>query len=312
MTAPTPNTPTTRTTTPFAVETIPDGPIGGICTVRLDQPGRPVVVLDEPLIRRLDATLDALPAGCTGLVLASASPKVFVAGADLRTIIELDDDALDRYLAFGQKVFGKLSQLPFPTAAAINGAALGGGLEVAMHCDALIAAPSPSGKPYPVGLPEAGLSICPGWGGTNLLPARMEPGEAVRRTAMGKPMTFDEARDAGLFDAVADSQDTLLDQATRWIATQIEAGAVVRDGAPSRWIGRRDVAAAVLAAFDTVRSELPATQAAAAVANAVEAGLTRGWQAALDCERQHLVRLRRTPEGAAAIQKFFERSTAKA
>ncbi|MDQ7014019.1 MAG: enoyl-CoA hydratase/isomerase family protein [Planctomycetota bacterium] len=299
-------------TTPFPIELATDGPFGGICTIRLDQPGRPVVVLDEPLIRRLDATLDALPAGCTGLVLASASPKVFVAGADLKTIVELDDEPLDRYLAFGQRVFGKLSQLPFPTAAAINGAALGGGLEVAMHCDALVAAPAAGGKPYPVGLPEAGLSICPGWGGTNLLPARIEPGEAVRRTATGKPMKFDQAREAGMFDAVADSPDDLLDEARRWVAARIKAGAVVRDGAPSRWIGRSACAAACLRAFDTVRGELPATEAAAAVADAVNAGLTEGWQAALDCERRHLVRLRRTPDGAAAIQTFFERSAAKA
>ncbi|MFG0260623.1 MAG: enoyl-CoA hydratase/isomerase family protein [Phycisphaerales bacterium JB041] len=300
------------TTTPFPIERESSGQFGGICTVRLEQPGRPVVVLDEPLIRRLDATLDALPAGCTGLVLASASKRVFVAGADLKTIVELDDDALDRYLAYGQKVFGRLSQLPFPTAAAINGAALGGGLEVAMHCDALIAAPSASGKPYPVGLPEAGLSICPGWGGTNLLAARMDPAEAMRRTASGKPLTFDEARVAGLFDAVAASADELPGEAMRWISTQISAGSTTRDGAPTRWIGRRNAAAKCMAAFDSVRDELPATEAAAAVADAIEAGLTRGWRAALECERAHLVRLRRTPEGAAAIQAFFERSAAKA
>lgn len=300
------------TATPFAIECEASGPFGGICTFRLEQPGRPVVVLDEPLIRRLDATLDALPDGCTGLVMASASERVFIAGADLKTIVELDDDALDRYLAYGQRVFGRLSQLPFPTAAAINGAALGGGLEVAMHCDALIAAPSASGKPYPVGLPETGLSICPGWGGTNLFPARMEPGEAMQRTAAGKPLNFDEAREAGLFDAVAASASDLLAEAKRWIAGRISARSLARDGAPTRWIGRRDGAAACLAAFDAVRDELPATDAASAVADAIDAGLTRGWQAALDCERGHLVRLRRTPEGAAAIQAFFERSAAKA
>lgn len=298
--------------TPFAIESDSSGPFGGICTVRLEQPGRPVVVLDEPLIQRLDATIDALPSACTGLVLASASERVFVAGADLKTIVEFEDDALDRYLAYGQRVFGRLSQLPFPTAAAINGAVLGGGMEVAMHCDALVAAPSASGKPYPVGLPEAGLAICPGWGGTNLLPARMDPAEAIERTATGKPMNFDEARDSGLFDAVADSPADLLDTARRWVAEQIKAGAVTRDGAPSRWIGRSDVVSDCLAAFDAVRDDLPSTDAASSVADAVNAGLTQGWQAALDCERRHLVRLRRTPEGAAAIQAFFERSAAKA
>lgn len=299
------------TATPFQFETDRSGSLAGVYVVRLEQPGRPVVVLDEGLIRRLDATVDAVPADCRGLVVASASERVFIAGADLKAISELDDSALDRYLAYGQRVFGRLSQLPFPTAAAINGAALGGGLEVAMHCDALVAAPSASGKPYPVGLPEAGLSICPGWGGTNLLPARMDPAEAIARTAGGKPLNFDEARGAGMFDAVADSAGSLIETACRWVADRAGKGRVARDGAPSRWVGRAPGASRCLAALDSVRGDLPDTASARAVAEAVDAGLTTGWQAALDCERRHLVHLRRTPEGAAAIQAFFERSAAK-
>lgn len=299
------------TPTPFSLETEDSGPFGGVFTFRLEQAGKPVVVLDAALIQRIDATLDAIPEACAGLVLASGSERVFVAGADLRSIAELEDDALDRYLAFGQRVFGRLSQLPFPTAAAVNGAALGGGLELAMHCDGLIGASSTSGRPYPVGLPEAGLAICPGWGGTNLLPARMEPGEAIQRMAVGKPLTFDEACDAGLFDAVAESPEALLDTAKRWVVDRAARGRIDRDGAPSRWIGRPGVAAGCVAALDAVRSDLPPTGSAAAVAEAVNAGLTRGWQAGLECERRHLVHLRRTPEGVAAIQAFFERSAAK-
>ncbi len=296
---------------PFAIEIDGSGPFAGVAVFRLEQVGRPVVVLDEALIQRLDATLDKISDKCVGLVMASASERVFVAGADLKSIAELDDAALDRYLAYGQRVFGRLSQLPFPTAAAINGAALGGGLEVAMHCDALIAAPSASGKPYPVGLPEAGLSICPGWGGTNLLPARIDPAEAIQRTAVGTPLTFEEACGAGMFDAVAETPGALLETAKRWVRDRAGRGGMRRDGAPSRWIGRPGVAAKCVAALDEIRAELPATGSGAAVAESVDAGLTRGWQAGLDSERGHLVHLRRTPAGAAAIQAFFERSAAK-
>lgn len=288
---------------------------GGIAIVRMEQPGRPVVVLDLELIQRLERTIRSLPRDLGGFILASASERVFIAGADLESIQSLNDEQLERYLAYGQRVFGMLCELPCPTAAAINGAALGGGLEVAMHCDALVGAPSASGKPYPIGLPEAGLQICPGWGGTNLLPARIDPAEAIRRTAEGKPLTFDEARSAGMFDAVADSAEGLLDAAKAWLASARERGGVSagerRDGLPLRWIGRSGTAAKVSSALDEVESELPGTGSARAVASAVRAGLDSGWEAALEVERTELVRLRGTPEGREAIKAFFERSTGK-
>ncbi len=298
-------------TTPFPIETDSSGPFSGVAVVRLEQPGSPMVVLDEPLIRRIEATLLAVPKNAAGFVLASASQRVFIAGADLKSIQALSDSDLDRYLAFGQRVFGMLAALPCPTAAAINGAALGGGLEIAMHCDALIGAPSPTGKPYPVGLPEAGLSICPGWGGTNLLPARIDPADAITRTASGKPMTFDEAVSARLFDAVAPDAGSLIETCKKWVVERRARGTPARDGAPSRWIGRPGVRDRVAAALPSVRDAVPHTESSRAVLDAVSAGLERGWPAALDVERRELVRLRSTPAGKAAIEAFFEKSAKK-
>ncbi len=258
------------------------------------------------------ATLRAIRNDAAGLVVASASDRVFVAGADLRSIAEWDDEQLDRYLAFGARVFGMISNLPFPTVAAINGAALGGGLELAMHCDGLVAAPSAGGKPYQVGLPEAGLGLCPGWGGTNLLPARIAPLDAIARTASGRTMGFDEAVGAGLFDAVAPAPGELMAAARAWLVQRIKGGMPRRDGAPLRWIGRTDRAPAVLEALDSGRLELPGTEAGLAVRDAVNTGLTRGWNAALETERRHLVRLRHTPEARRALEAFFARTGAKA
>lgn len=274
----------------------------GVLVLRLEQEGKPVIVLDAELIRRLDMTLQALPTTIVGLVLASASERVFVAGADLNAIQAMGDDELHKYLAYASSVFGKLSQLPYPTAAAINGAALGGGLELAMHCDALVAAPG--AKPYPIGLPEAGLGICPGWGGTCLLPARMDAAEAIRRTAAGKPMMFDEAVTAGLFDMVAADQASLLGSARLWVAAKAKDGAE-RDGAPSRHAGRSKYAAQAVKALDSVREEISKTPAGRSVAMCVDAGLTKGWNACLEHEQRELVKLRHTPEAKAAIEAFF-------
>ena len=274
----------------------------GVVVVRLEQPGRPVVVLDEDLMRRLERTMAALPGDLAGVILASASERVFVAGADLKTIAERPDEALRAYLSYGSRVFATLSNLPCPTCAAIGGAALGGGLEIAMHCDGLIGAPG--AKPYPVGLPEAGLSICPGWGGTNLLPARIDPKRAIEMTARGAPMKYPEAEQAGLFDVVAPEPARLIETAEAWLLRQ---QAPVRDGAPLRWIGRPDAAARVREAL--AEADLPSTDSAGAVRSAVEAGLGAGWTAALDVEQRELTRLRSAPAGRAAIDAFFQKTS---
>ncbi len=278
----------------------------GVLVLKLEQPGKPVVVLDHELIQRLDATLDALPKNIIGLVLASASERVFVAGADLNAIQSLDDDQLHRYLAYASSVYAKLSQLPYPTAAAINGAALGGGLELAMHCDALIGAPSV--KPYPIGLPEAGLGLCPGWGGTCLLPARIDPIDAIRRTAEGKPLMFDEAVAAGLFDMVAADAASLLGTARLWVANKAREQRTERDGSPSRHAGRLRWAAKTVAAGDHLRSELSGTQTGLVVLACQDAGVTKGWKACLEVEQRELIRLRHTPQAREAIANFFAKT----
>jgi len=294
---------------PLPVSRETSGPFAGVCTVTLEQPGKPVVVLDLALIQRLEAALKSVPADATGVVVASASERVFVAGADLKSIQDLDDDQLGRYLAYGSKVFGMLARFACPTAAAINGAALGGGLELAMHCDGLIGTvpadrDGQPGRPFAVGLPEAGLGICPGWGGTNLLPARIDVGDAIARTASGETLTSDRAAAMGMFDAVAPSPGALLETAKRWV---VEQGGVRRDrdGAPLRWVGRPKVAASAVRVVDALRPGMEGNEAGLAVLNAVDAGLGRGWEGALEVERRELIRLRHTPRAKEAIAAFF-------
>lgn len=286
------------------------GPTAGVVTLTLMQPDRPVVVLDHALLRSINAALDEIGNDPAGFVLASSS-RVFIAGADLKEITSLSDAELDEYLAFGQHVYGRIAALPCASVAAINGAVLGGGLEIAMHCDALIAAeplpknPGESPKPYPIGLPEAGLSICPGWGGTNLLPARMDPARAIEMTATGRTFSIFEAREAGLISELV-APDQLLARA-RSLASAPRAAARTT---PIN-ITDPDRAPSVRAALKAARTALPDTQAVRAVVECVEAGLSRGWQAALDAERRNLITLRNTDEGRAAINAFFEKSAAR-
>jgi len=247
----------------------------GVATLTLKQGDRPVIVMDWDLLRAIDAVMDEaekLGSDLKGFVLASAG-RVFVAGANLQQIMSLSDSELDEYIAFGQQVCSRIAKLPCPSVAAINGAALGGGLEIALHCDVLLGArpatpePGKDAKPYLVGLPEASLSICPGWGGSNTLPARMDPAQAIRRACE------------------------------------------VRDHPP--FVGYEAMRERVRSGLEGVRSELPDTQAARAVTACIEAGLEGGWRAGLDAEREHLVRLRATKEAQDAIKAFFDRGAVK-
>lgn len=275
-----------------------------VVTVWLEQPERPVVVLDRALIKRLDATLDVLPQKMNGFVLASSCERVYVAGADLVEIDGLSDAELDEYLALGQRVFGRIAELSCKSVAAVTGATLGGGLEIAMHCDELVALePGEGGKPYPVGLPEAGLGICPGWGGANMLPARMDPVEAIERTATGKPMTAHEAIETGLFAGTAGDKDGVLELARRRAAeARAPRGG---DGPPNAsWSPE-----AVRAALESV--SLPETKAAAGVRTCIQAGLERGWTGGLAAEKDTLIALRSTPEAREALEAFFAKSGSK-
>ena len=276
-----------------------------VVTLHLAQEGRPVVVLDWDLLRAIDAALDEIGRDVprlAGFVLASDS-RVFVAGANLKEIMDLSDARLHEYLEFGARVFGRIATLPCTTVAAINGAALGGGLEIAMHCDHLMGA-EPSEKEYPVGLPEAGLSICPGWGGTNLLPARMDPARAIGLTATGTTMKARDAAEAGLLERLVPADELL--------ARAIELARTPKAHPRSEPVAISNTKTSeARAGLETARASVPDTQSARGVLECVETGLTGGWGAGIRAERDNLVRLRGTEEGRGAIEAFFAKTASR-
>ena len=196
--------------------------------------------------------------------------------------------------------------MPCNTVAAINGATLGGGLELALHCDALVAAVVPAdSKPWRIGLPEAGLGLCPGWGGTQTLPARIDPATAIQSAATGATFKAGEVPD-GLIDNWVPSTE-LHEAATAWIRNHPDACADRINQKAPRSIDQHN-SAAISAALDACRSDLPETEAAVAVAEAVQSGIEHDWKSALATEQRLLVELRNTATAREKLEAFFARA----
>ncbi len=137
--------------------------------------------------------------GVRALVI-TGSGRAFVAGADISGLQGLSDGFSGREGSLaGQDVMNALAALPLPTVAAINGFALGGGLELALAADLRVA--SPTAK---LGLPEVGLGLIPGYGGTQRLPRLIGQGRAFDLIFTGRHVGAHEALQLGLINRVAD------------------------------------------------------------------------------------------------------------
>jgi len=289
--------------TQLPVERRPDGIVVLHLVPNPAKPRGGVVVLDAWLIAAIDEALRHIESmRPAGLLLVSDSERVFVAGADLAEIDALDDTALHAYLRAGSAAFRRISLLPCPSACVIHKAALGGGLELAMHCDALFGVTPPDGdKGWKIGLPECGLHICPGWGGTVLLPARIEPATAIAATMHGAP--FDATKPPrGLFEATAPTVAAVTEAAIAWLLANPRTN---KRSAP-RNACEAGVVERTRAAIPFVRPQA-ATAAAIAVIDAVQAGCAEGFDAAVEREQLHLVDLRHTPEARAKLEAFLKR-----
>ncbi|MCH2132835.1 MAG: enoyl-CoA hydratase/isomerase family protein [Phycisphaerales bacterium] len=270
----------------------------GVLMITLEHPDRPLVILDQALLKRLDRTLDELPADATAVYVQSGDSKVFIAGADLKEIDALTDDQLLAYLSEGVRIFERLSTLPCPSVALVNGATLGGGLELAMHCTAIVASRvNAKGKPYPIGLPEAGLGLCPAWGGTQYLPGRIAASTAIPATATGTPFSIADVPE-GLVDAFADTPADLVATADQWLAA-------TPDPTHPGTVQQAD-REAILAAIEQTRADAGDHAAALAVCDAIRTGLDRDLAGGLEAERRLLVALRQTEDTRAKLTAFFQ------
>jgi enoyl-CoA hydratase len=152
------------------------------------------------------------------VVLTGAGDKAFVAGADIGELASVGAVDAERLSRRGQEVFRSLETMRKPSAAAINGYALGGGLELAMSCTIRIAAPEAK-----LGQPEVKLGNVPGYGGTQRLPRLVGRGRALDLLLTGDPIDAAEAHRIGLVNAIA-SQTTLVETAKQWARKVIANG----------------------------------------------------------------------------------------
>jgi enoyl-CoA hydratase len=139
------------------------------------------------------------------LILTGAGNKAFIAGADIKEMQEMNPANIYDFLEVGQTVTHLLETAHFVTIAAVNGFALGGGLEMALACDFIYAS-----KNAKLGLPEVTLGIIPGFGGTQRLSRAIGTRLAKEMILTGKYLTAEEAYSLGIVNAVSEP-DKLLD-----------------------------------------------------------------------------------------------------
>ncbi len=260
-------------------------------TVRIiwiDHP--PVNALSIDVRRGVAEALDAIEADATarGVVLACRG-KTFFSGADIR---EFDKPPEDPILT---DLCARIADFPIPVVAAMHGAVLGGGLEVALACRSRAAAIG-----CVIGLPETTLGLIPGAGGTQRLPRMIGAAQAARMIAHAETVDAGAGARLGVIDAVV-RQEELLDAACALAMTPPAAR-------PEVCLNRED-----LASLKTeIAARYPLEPARSAAVDAVDYGVAHGLEAGLKEERRRFLDLKASPEARALRRMFFaERASGK-
>ncbi len=184
----------------------------GICVLTFDRPESGANIFDAATLGDLESHLDAIEKdkSLRGLIVISAKKSIFIAGADLKTLLKqaLSGELRD-FIARGQRAFNRIVALPVPSCAAIHGACAGGGYEITLACDYRVASDDPATR---IGLPETTLGLVPAWGGATRLPRWIGVDAAAEVILKGKLYPAAEAKRIGLVDEVV-TRDRLLEAA---------------------------------------------------------------------------------------------------
>lgn len=170
-----------------------DGPLTWLTFNRPDR----LNALDEQMLAELEEAVAAVAATATRALIVTGKGRAFMAGADIRQFLEFDSYRAYNFVCRGHRLLQQLAALPLPVLAAVNGFALGGGLELALACDCLYAAAEAK-----FGLPEVNLGIMPGLGGTQRLARLLGPARAKELCFTGRVFSAAEAKELGLVSQI--------------------------------------------------------------------------------------------------------------
>ncbi|MDZ7682389.1 MAG: enoyl-CoA hydratase-related protein [Fodinibius sp.] len=186
----------------------------GIATVTINRPKK-LNALNDNLLNELANAFKAIQVDedISAVIVTGAGDKAFVAGADIKELRQLDNRSGRMASQKGQQIFQLIEDTRKPVIAAINGYALGGGAELAMACHLRIA-----GDNAAFGLPEVGLGLIPGYGGTQRLSRLVGRARALEMILTGKQVKADEALQMGLVNDVTDKNPA---EAARSLAGKI-------------------------------------------------------------------------------------------
>ena len=191
----------------------------GLVWLTFDRQGESANTFSREALEELAAALDEIAAARpTGLIIRSAK-EGFVAGADVEEFTRFKDaeEALE-FTRFGWDVFDKLSRLPFPTTALVNGFCMGGGLELALACRYRVALDDPKTR---FAFPEVMLGIMPTWHGVQWLPKRLGPAAALDMMLTGRAVDARRAKRMGLVDQAVPLR--ILDNTARMLTLEAPA-----------------------------------------------------------------------------------------
>jgi enoyl-CoA hydratase len=174
---------------------------GEVAVLTFNRPDK-LNALSSALLERFEAVLDEVErdAAVRAVVLTGAGDRAFVAGADIEEYSRQTDEEFAAYQRLSRAVFSRIDGFPKPVVAAVNGYALGGGFEMALACDLVVASESAR-----FGLPEGLLGLSPGGGGTQRLTRAVGPYVAARVLVAADRLKADEARALGLVADVVEA-----------------------------------------------------------------------------------------------------------